>query len=335
MATFQTYMQCQGCGNRFDDIEKLMSHVHRSVNENCILMSRSTVFGWNEKEQVAENRSNKRPRLSSLSSASSTNDQHMHDNDFSMESGNRNDMSMNPEVDCCSLDNSHTTNNNEDMPDDNSAPDGSQKISEAERQKIFRDSTLRTMPPTKEFLFALHGILSHPSIPRYVYSYVVNLINQMLNSKHRNSFWGHTFHTGREHVERELFAYFPAVGYKKKTFTAIDSEGKETTSSALIFNAKDFIMEDMVRNLNLLQPHKIALNPNTMWTKNVSVVDADGKKDFTETIAAEAYSKAHEKFITREDQLLVPHSCWIDETGITSILTKPTQPLLIKNLLFK
>ena len=52
-------------------------------------------------------------------------------------------------------------------------------------------------------------------------------------------------------------------------------------------------MEDVVRNLNLLQPHKIALNPNTMWTKNVAVVDADGKKDFTETIAAEAHSRAN------------------------------------------
>ena len=90
-----------------------------------------------------------------------------------------------------------------------------------------------------------------------------------------------------------------------------------------------------MRNLNLLQPHKIALNPNTMWTKNVAVVDADGKKDYTEMIAIDAYSRAYQKFITREDQLLVLYSCWIDETGITSILTKPTQPLLIKNLLFK
>ena len=137
MATFQTSMRCQGCGNRFDDIKKLMSHLHRSVNENFSLMSWSTVFGWNKEEVVVENSSNKRPRLSSLSSTSSTNDQHLHDNDFSMESGNHNDTSMNPEVDCCLLDNFHTTNNDEDMPDDNSAPDGSQKISEAERQKIF------------------------------------------------------------------------------------------------------------------------------------------------------------------------------------------------------
>ncbi len=192
-----------------------------------------------------------------------------------------------------------------------------------------------TTPPTSEFLFALRGILSHPSMPRYVYSFVVDLINQMLNSAHRDSFWGHTFHTSREHVESLLNAHFPSVRCEKKTFTAIDSEGNWTTSSTLVFNAKDFIMEDVVRNLNLLQPHKIALNPNTMWTKKVAVVDEDGKKDCTETIATEAYSRAHQKFITREDQLLVPYSCWIDETGITSILTKPTQPLLIKNLLFK
>ena len=103
--------------------------------------------------------------------------------------------------------------------------------------------------------------------------------------------------------------YFPAVGFIKKIFTAIDSEGKKTTSSALVFNARDFIMENMVRNINILQPHKIALNSNTTWTKNIVMVDAQGKKDYTVTIAVEVYSKAHQKLITRENQILVPYSC--------------------------
>ena len=121
-------------------------------------MSRSTLFGGNQ--AVAEHSSNKRPRSPSLSSTTSTSHQHSHDNDSSVDFNN-----LNHWDDSFSLNNTHTPNNNEDMQDDDTAPDGSQFISEAERQQILKDSTLRFLPPLKEFLYALHGMLSHPSIP--------------------------------------------------------------------------------------------------------------------------------------------------------------------------
>ena len=157
----------------------------------------------------------------------------------------------------------------------------------------------------------------------------------MLTGPDKKLFVGYSFHTSREYIENELSKHFPSPSYQRHKFIKLDSERKEFESSVLVFDMKQNIIEEVVQNKHLLYDNSLALNPETKWVKNIPVQNANGDYDLSDIVSGKAYRKAYDKLITRNDQLLVPFACWLDETGITQQLTKPVQPLLIKSLLPK
>ena len=105
--------------------------------------------------------------------------------------------------------------------------DGSVRITEEEIDELLYNKSNLKLPPRQEFLYALYGILNHPSIPRYIYSCVVKFINKMLNSPNKELFMDYIFNTSREFVEKEVSNLFSLSIYERLPFLEIDSEGKE------------------------------------------------------------------------------------------------------------
>ena len=137
--------------------------------------------------------------------------------------------------------------------------DGSVRITKEEIDELLYNKSNLKLPPRQEFLYALYGILNHPSIPRYIYSCVVKLINKMLNSPNKELFVGYTFNTSREFVEKEVSNLFSSSIYERLPFLEIDSEGKEKQLSELVFDSKEIIKEEVVHNTNLLFDNRLAL----------------------------------------------------------------------------
>jgi hypothetical protein len=229
-------------------------------------------------------------------------------------------------------------------------PDGPFCVSKEELESLL---TRVQLPPDLEFQVSLYCMLTHPRIPRYVFEYVMKLINAFFFSpepEHRRDLYQsqQPFPTCRLTTEKLIKKFFPSP---KPTTIPIVMETRDPevieTSSLVAFDLEKLFLEDLASH-DLWSPDKVALNLSTLWKKNKPEVarDSTGKTlftsegdpriDITETVNSGIYQLAHDKFIDNEDeQFLLPYTMWVDETGTSKNLRHPAQPLLLKSSLLK
>jgi hypothetical protein len=168
---------------------------------------------------------------------------------------------------------------NENTGHDN--PDGPFYVSKEELESLLNRVQL---PPDLEFQVSLYCMLTHPRIPRYVFEYVMKLINAFFFSpepEHRRDLYQsqQPFPTCRKTTETLIKKFFPSP---KPTTIPIVMETRDPdvieTSSLVAFDLEKLFLEDLASH-DLWSPDKVALNLSTLWKKNKPKVarDSTGK----------------------------------------------------------
>ena len=221
--------------------------------------------------------------------------------------------------------------NGNEMLDDGSFPITKEKLIEMMTPE-------HDLPSRMHFQLSLLCLLSQPSIPLYIYSEVIRLINEMINqNKTKNSLQFDTpFPTSRKSILKNIEKIAPGTPINVLPYYPTKSSKDKT--SVVVFDAFRTIQEE-VQNPTLWFQENLAMNSETKWGKNVPISsDDNGMIDLSESISGTAYSDAYDKYIVgpqRNDYLLVPFGAWIDETGLSPNLRHPCQPFLINCLLAK
>jgi len=221
-----------------------------------------------------------------------------------------------------------------------SFPDGSFPLKSDEFQKLFETEPKDRLTPTMECQFAIYCILNHPSIPRYVYSYIIKIINKILHGPKKDFFTDEVFNESRDHIQAELDKYFSSpktkvIEYQHES-RSDDRKGIKMEKASFVgMDVQRTVLEDM-GHPSIYRAENLSLNKDTMWSINQPRTDEHGYTDLNDVVSASAYQEACARLeIDEESELAVPYSGYIDEIGTTANLRNPTQPFLIKCLIPK
>ena len=121
--------------------------------------------------------------------------------------------------------------------------DGSSPLS---RKELFEMMTpVNKLPPRIEFQFALFCALSHPSAPLYIYSYVMRLINAMINHPDNKSQFTTPFLTSRKSIQSKISQYFPSPDIVDLTYNSESKGNKFVTLPVVGFDPYQIILEEI------------------------------------------------------------------------------------------
>ena len=213
-------------------------------------------------------------------------------------------------------------------------PSHSQKVSPEGIKAMLGEGMASTLPPRDEFRLSLYAMLSHPSVPLYIFSSVMRLINAAITSPDSKMIFSNTYSVCRSTTKKEVEKCFPVPKAMSIPFRLETKDDGEKDSSLVVFNIKETILQE-VQHPDLWRRRNLALKGNR-WYQHHPQPDGKGMVDYSNTTSGKAYAKAYEKYIVDPDkELLVPFVAWIDKSGVTGNLRHPVQPLLVKCLLLK
>ena len=204
----------------------------------------------------------------------------------------------------------------------------------SEEEILAMTSVKSSLPPEVEFRYALYALLNHPSIPLYVFPAVMRILNLAIISKHKDVIFSKQFNVGRTTTRDELQKLFPVPKAKSVPYTLKTKDDGPKESSLVVFDIKATMLQE-VQNPLLWHLENLAIKGDR-WYQHVPEVDSEGRINMSEAVSGRAYERAYKNHITDPGkELLVPFSCWIDESGVTGNLRHPVQPLLMRCLLLR
>ena len=155
------------------------------------------------------------------------------------------------------------------------------------KEKLIDIMTPEELPPRTHFQFSLLCLLSHPSIPLYIYPEVIRLVNKMIhqNKNDNSSQFDTPFPTSRDSVLKKISKLTPGTPIKLLPYSTTTSSNDKM--SVVAFDAFS-IIEEEVQNPTLWFPENLAMYPKTKWTKNVPVHNDSGMIDLSESISGSA-----------------------------------------------
>ena len=175
----------------------------------------------------------------------------------------------------------------DDDDDDNNHESKRQRISE-----LFKESEIKkdgsfpistdnlvdimtpvSLPPRTNFQFSLLCLLSHPSIPLYIYPEVIRMINEMMNqNKNENSSqFKAPFPTSCKSILKQMSKNTPGTPIRVLPYPT--KRGDENLS-VVAFDAFSIIKEE-VQNPTLWFQKNLAMPPESKWEKYVPIYDCD------------------------------------------------------------
>ena len=226
---------------------------------------------------------------------------------------------------------------NSDNKEENSEifPPHSQKVSLEGLKAMLGEGTTSTLPPRDEFRLSLYAMLSHPSIPLYIFPSVMRLLNSAITSPDSQMIFSKTYSVCRITTKKEVEKCFPVPKAKSVPFRMETKDDGEKESSLVIFDVKKTIIQE-AQHPDLWHRDNLASKGDRWFQHQPPHSDEKGMVDFSNTISGRAFARAYKKYIVDPDkELLVPFVAWIDESGVTGNLRHPVQPLLVKCLLLK